>query len=176
MDSAIGIWVMRGVSGWRPPRGGRGLLLLLAAGVPCAGATCWVSSGAGARVAGHVMGLYEPSGVIRRRSRALSDEDRETGRVLPLDVGWLPYMAGASGSLRSHPQNSPGDMVSRCGTQLYLGWNGSLSDSPADRGTDDGVLGTEGLCMSTSLGLAALGSASSMMWSRGSTGSKVIWW
>jgi hypothetical protein len=60
-----GIWVTRGVSGWRPLTGGRGLLLLLAAGAPCAGATTGVSSGAGLGVAGRVMGLYEPSGVIR---------------------------------------------------------------------------------------------------------------
>jgi hypothetical protein len=155
--------MIRGVSGWRPPKGGCGLLLLLAAGTPCAGAITGVSSRAGAGVVGHVMGLYEPSGVIRRQSGALSEEDRDTGRVLPPEVGWLPYMGGASGSLRSHPQNSAGDMVSRCGTQLYLGWNRSPSDSPGDKGTDDGVLGTEGLCMSTSLGLAALGSTSSMM-------------
>jgi hypothetical protein len=30
--------------------------------------------------------------------------------------------------------------------------------------------------MSTSLGLTALGSMSSMTWSRGSMGSKVVWW
>jgi hypothetical protein len=126
------------------------------------------------------MGLYEPSGVIRRRSGALSDDVGDTGQVLPLDMGWLPYMGGASGSLRSHPWNSPGDMVSRCGTQLYLGWNGSPSDSPADRGiddgADDGVLGTEGLCMSTSPELAAPGLVSSMTWSRGSVEWKVVEW
>src|SRR5947208_8823364 len=99
------IWVTRGVSGRRPPRGWCGLLLLLAAGAPCAGATTGVSSGAGAGVAGHVMGLYEPSGVIRRQSGALSEEDGDTGRVLPPEVGWLPYMGGASRSLRSHPRN-----------------------------------------------------------------------
>src|SRR5947208_11385486 len=175
-----GIWVMRGVSGWRRPIVGRGLLLLLTAGAPCAGATCWVSSGAGAGVAGRVMGLYKPLGVIRRQSGALSEDDGDTGRVLPPEVGWLPYMGGASGSLRSHPRNSAGDMFSRCGAQRYLGWNGSPSDSPADRGTDegsdDGVLGIEGLCMSTSPGLAALGSASSMTWSGDSTESKVVSW
>jgi hypothetical protein len=79
--------VTRGVSGWRPLKGERGLRLLLAAGMPCAGAITGVSSGAGAGVAGRVMGLYEPSGVIRRRSGALSDDDGETGRVCPADVG-----------------------------------------------------------------------------------------
>jgi hypothetical protein len=127
---------------------------------------CGVSSEAGAGVAGRVMGLYEPSGVIRRRSGALSEDDGDTGRVLPLDVGWLPYIGGASGSLRSHPRNSPGDMVSRCGAQRCRGWNGSPSDSPSDKGIDegpvDGVLGIEGLCMSTSRGLSTSGPASSM--------------
>src|SRR5947208_2365467 len=161
-----GIWVMIGVSGWRPPIIGRGLLLLLTAGAPCAGATCWVSSEAGAGVAGCVMGLYEPSGVIRRRSGALSEDDGDTGRVLPPEVGWLPYMGGASGSLRNHPRNSSEDMVSRCGAQRCRGWNGSPSDSPSDRGIDlgfvDGVLGTEGLCMSTSRGLGTSGQSSSL--------------
>ena len=64
-EPVIGIWVVIGVSDWRPPIIGRGLLLLLTAGAPCAGATCWVSSEAGAGVAGCVMGLYEPLGVIR---------------------------------------------------------------------------------------------------------------
>jgi hypothetical protein len=175
-----GIWVVRGVSGWRRPIVGRGLLLLLTAGAPCVGATCWVSSGAGAGVVGRVMGLYEPSGVIRRRSRALSEDDGDTGRVLPPEVGWLPYMGGASGSLRNHPRNSAGDMVSRCGAQRCRGWNGSPSDSPSDRGIDegfvDGVLGIEGLCMSTSRGLGASGPASSMTWSSGSVGMKVVSW
>jgi hypothetical protein len=141
-EPASGAWVTRGVSGWRPPITGRGLRPLLTAGAPCAGATTGVSSGAGAGVAGRVMGLYEPSGVIQQRSGALLEDDGDTGRVLPLEVGWLPYMGGASGSLQSHPRNSAGDMVSRCGTQLYLGWNGSPSDSPGDRGTDNGVFGT----------------------------------
>jgi hypothetical protein len=161
-----GIWVTRGVSGWRPPIIGRGLLLLLTAGAPCAGATCWVSSGAGAGVVGRVMGLYEPSGVIRRRRGALSEDVGDTGRVLPPEVGWLPCMGGASGSLRNHPRNSAGDMVSRCGAQRCRGWNGSPSDSPSDKGIDlgsvDGVLGIEGLCMSTSRGLSTSGPASSM--------------
>jgi hypothetical protein len=174
-----GIWVMMGVSGWSLPIIGRGLLLLLAAGTPCAGATGWVSSGAGAGVVRRVMGLYEPSGVIRRRSGALSEDVGDTGRVLPPEVGWLPYMGGASGSLRNHPRNSARDMVSRCGAQLCRGWNGSPSDSPADRGTDDGapddgVLGIGGPCMSTSL--ASLVPTSSMTWSRGSSEVKVVSW
>jgi hypothetical protein len=154
--------VIRGVSGRRPPKGEHGLRPLLAVGRPSAGTILGVSR-VGARVAGHVMGLYEPSGVIRRRIGALLDDDRETGWVRPPEVGWLPYSGGVSGSLRSHPQNSVGDMVSRCGAQRYLGWKGSPSDS------GDGVFGIGGLCMSTSRGLAALGSTSSMTWSRGST-------
>ena len=162
-EPVIGACVTRGVSGWRPPKGERGLRSLLAVDRPSPGATTGVSSGAGAGVAGCVMGLYEPSGVIRRRSGALLDKDGDTGLVLPLEVGWLPYRGGASGSLRSHPRNSVGDMVSRCGAQRYLGWNGSPSDS------GDGVFGIVDPCMSTSLGLAAPGSTSSMTWSRGST-------
>src|SRR5947208_16528105 len=166
-----GIWVTIGVSGWRPPIIGQGLLLLLTAGVPCAGATCWASSGAGAGVVSRVMGLYEPSGVIRRRSGALSEDDGDTGRVLPPEVGWLPYMGRASGSLRNHPRNSAADMVSRCGAHLCRGWNGSPSDSPSDRGIDvgpvDGVLGIERLCMSTSRWLSTSGPSSSLSWSRG---------
>jgi hypothetical protein len=141
-ELVIGICVIRGVSGWRLLKVARGLCLLLVADAPSVGAITGASSGAGAGVAGHVMGLYEPSGVIRRRSGALLEDDGDTGRVLPLEVGWLPYMGGASGSLRSHPRNSSGDMVSRCGTQLYLGWNGNPSDSPGDRVTGDGVFGT----------------------------------
>jgi hypothetical protein len=98
----------------------------------------------------------------RRRSRALSDDDGETGRVPPLEVGWLPCNGGASRSLRSHPRNSLGDMDSRPGAQTYLGWKGRPSES------GDGVFGIRGLCMSTSCGLAAPGLASSMTWSRGS--------
>src|SRR5947208_14372426 len=135
-----GIWVTIGVSGWRPPIIGQGLLLLLTAGVPCAGATCWASSGAGAGVASRVMGLYEPSGVIRRRSGALSEDDGDTGRVLPPEVGWLPYMGGASGSLRNHPRNSAGDMVSRCGAHPCRGRTRRPADCPCDVVIDDGVV------------------------------------
>jgi hypothetical protein len=41
----IGTWVVRGVSGWRPPKGERGLRPLPTAGVPCAGTTSGMSSG-----------------------------------------------------------------------------------------------------------------------------------
>jgi hypothetical protein len=79
--------VTRGVSGRRPPKGEHGLCPLLAVGRPSAGATCGMSSGAEAGVAWHVIGLYEPLAEIRRRIGVLSDDDGETGQVLPLGVG-----------------------------------------------------------------------------------------
>jgi hypothetical protein len=114
-------------------------------------------------VAGCVMGLYEPLGVMRRRIGALSDEDGETGRVLPPEVGWLPYMAGARGLLRRQAASSAWDMTLSPRMPTYLGWNGNLSES------GDGVFSIVDPCMSISLGLAALGSTSPMTWSRGST-------
>jgi hypothetical protein len=73
------------VSGMRPLIIGQGLRLWLTGGGPSAGTTLgsWVMVG----VVGRVIEAYWPSVEIRRRSRALSDDNGETGRVLPLEVG-----------------------------------------------------------------------------------------
>src|SRR5947208_3282097 len=97
-EPGIGTCMTRGVSGRRLPKGWYGLHPLPAAGRPSVGATCGMFSWAGAGVARCVMGLYEPSGVMHRRSWALSDDDGETGQVRPPEVGWLPCRGGASGS------------------------------------------------------------------------------
>src|SRR5947208_2770524 len=72
-EPVIGIWVIRGVRGWRPPRAARELRPLLVAGGPYVGATSGMSSG----VTSRVIGVYWPSAETRRRIEAESDDDGE---------------------------------------------------------------------------------------------------